>query len=119
MEDLRSNRSLSAALTAVTASVVDVILNLAIWFAIHVVWTEVLRIEAGLLSIELPVLGCRSTGRLPDCRRSRFSPCFGSSSAWRPFWAARRSLGLLSTWQEWLVRSNYSHAAVAAPGRVR
>ncbi len=56
MEGLRSNRSLSAALTAVTASVVGVILNLAIWFAIHVVWTEVRRIEAGPLALELPVL---------------------------------------------------------------
>jgi chromate transporter len=57
MEGLRSNRSLSAALTAVTASVVGVILNLAIWFAIHVVWTEVRRIEAGPLALELPVPG--------------------------------------------------------------
>jgi chromate transporter len=57
MEGLRSNRSLSAALTAVTASVVGVILNLAIWFAIHVVWIEVRRIEAGPLSLELPALG--------------------------------------------------------------
>lgn len=57
MEGLRSNRSLSAALTTVTASVVGVILNLAIWFAIHVVWTEVRRVEAGPLSLELPVLG--------------------------------------------------------------
>ena len=57
MEGLRSNRALSAALTAVTAAVVGVILNLAIWFAIHVVWREVFRIEAGPLSIELPKLG--------------------------------------------------------------
>lgn len=57
MERLRANRGLSAALTAVTASVVGVILNLAIWFAIHVIWREVQRIEAGPLSIELPVLG--------------------------------------------------------------
>jgi chromate transporter len=57
MERLRSNRSLSAALTAVTASVVGVILNLAIWFAIHVVWTEVRQVEVGPLSLELPVLG--------------------------------------------------------------
>jgi len=57
MEGLRSNRSLSAALTAVTASVVGVILNLAIWFAIHVVWTEMRQVEAGPLSLELPVLG--------------------------------------------------------------
>lgn len=57
MERLRGNRGLSAALTAVTASVVGVILNLAIWFAIHVIWREVQRIEAGPLSMELPVPG--------------------------------------------------------------
>jgi len=57
MEGLRTNRALSAALTAVTASVVGVILNLAIWFAIHVIWREVQRIEVGPLSMELPVLG--------------------------------------------------------------
>lgn len=56
MEGLRSNKALSAAVSAVTAAVVGVILNLSIWFAIHVVWREVGRIEAGPLSIELPVL---------------------------------------------------------------
>lgn len=55
MERLRQNRALSAALSAVTAAVVGVILNLAIWFAIHVVWREVARVEAGPLSLELPV----------------------------------------------------------------
>ena len=57
MERLRNNRALSAALTAVTASVVGVIVNLAIWFAIHVIWHEVRRFEAGPLSLELPVPG--------------------------------------------------------------
>lgn len=56
MEGLRSNRALSAALTAVTAAVVGVILNLAIWFAVHVIWREVARIETWPLSLELPVL---------------------------------------------------------------
>jgi len=56
MERLRSNAALSAALTAVTAAVVGVILNLALWFAIHVIWREVVRIDAGPLSMELPVL---------------------------------------------------------------
>ena len=36
---------------------VGVILNLAIWFAIHVVWREVQQIEIGPLSLELPVPG--------------------------------------------------------------
>ncbi|MBC9245310.1 chromate efflux transporter [Paracoccus sp. 11-3] len=56
MERLRENRALSSALTAVTAAVVGVILNLAIWFAIHVIWRQVFRIEAGPFSMELPVL---------------------------------------------------------------
>ena len=56
MEGLRSNKALSAALSAVTAAVVGVILNLSIWFAIHVVWREVAMIEAGPLSLELPVM---------------------------------------------------------------
>ncbi|MDQ1850502.1 chromate efflux transporter [Gemmobacter fulvus] len=56
MEGLRSNKALSAALSAVTAAVVGVILNLSIWFAIHVVWREVAMIDAGPLSLELPVM---------------------------------------------------------------
>jgi chromate transporter len=56
MERLRANIRLAAALAAVTAAVVGVILNLAIWFAVHVVWREVVRLEAGPLALELPVL---------------------------------------------------------------
>lgn len=40
-EALRGNRSISAALTAITAAVVGVIMNLAMWFALHVVFGEV------------------------------------------------------------------------------
>jgi chromate transporter len=57
MERLRANQALSAALTAVTAAVVGVILNLAIWFAVHVIWRQVRLVEFGPLSLELPVLG--------------------------------------------------------------
>ncbi|MBP0485164.1 chromate efflux transporter [Sagittula salina] len=57
MEKLRKNAALASALSAVTAAVVGVILNLAIWFAVHVVWQEVVRVEAGPLSMELPVPG--------------------------------------------------------------
>lgn len=57
MERLRSNRALSAALSAVTAAVVGVILNLAVWFALHVIWREVKPAEAGPFSLDLPVLG--------------------------------------------------------------
>lgn len=40
MERLRTNRRLQGALKAVTAAVVGVIMNIAIWFAIHVIWSE-------------------------------------------------------------------------------
>lgn len=56
MEGLRKNIAISAALTAVTAAVVGVILNLAIWFAVHVIWREVIDWKLGPLSIDLPVM---------------------------------------------------------------
>ncbi len=56
IEKLRGNKALSAALTAITAAVVGVILNLAVWFALHVIFTEVNRFEGGGLSIAAPVL---------------------------------------------------------------
>ncbi|NTF06547.1 chromate efflux transporter [Agrobacterium rubi] len=44
VEKLRNNRALSAALSAITAAVVGVILNLSIWFGLHVLFGEVERI---------------------------------------------------------------------------
>ena len=41
IEQLRGNRWLSAALSAITAAVVGVILNLALWFALHVAFARV------------------------------------------------------------------------------
>ncbi|MBE0487273.1 chromate efflux transporter [Marinobacter sp.] len=41
VEKLRGNQAVSAALSAVTAAVVGVMLNLAIWFAVHVAFAEV------------------------------------------------------------------------------
>lgn len=40
IERLRGNRALSAALTGITAAVVGVILNLSIWFALHVLFAD-------------------------------------------------------------------------------
>jgi chromate transporter len=56
MERLRANAALATALATVTAAVVGVILNLALWFAVHVIWQEVTRVEWGLVSLEVPVL---------------------------------------------------------------
>jgi chromate transporter len=41
IENLRGNRSVSAALSAITAAVVGVMLNLAVWFAVHVAFGKV------------------------------------------------------------------------------
>ena len=41
IEQLRANQRLSGALAAITAAVVGVILNLSVWFALHVLFGEV------------------------------------------------------------------------------
>jgi chromate transporter len=55
-ERLREARALNAALAAIGAAVVGVIANLALWFALRVLFAEVQPVHAGLLSFELPVL---------------------------------------------------------------
>jgi chromate transporter len=55
VERLRENRALSAALSAITAAVVGVVLNLAIWFALHTLFREVREVDSGPLSFDLPV----------------------------------------------------------------
>ncbi len=56
VERLRSHRALNSALTAVTAAVVGVIANLAVWFALHVLFGELGTHSWGPLHLELPVL---------------------------------------------------------------
>ncbi len=56
MERLRGNRALSAALSAITAAVVGVILNLAVWFALHLAFGEVNEVRAYGLKLQVPVL---------------------------------------------------------------
>jgi len=56
IERLRGNRALSAALTAITAAVVGVILNLALWFALHVVFRETAAFEGFGLKLAVPQL---------------------------------------------------------------
>jgi chromate transporter len=49
IEPLRANRHLSGALAAITAAVVGVILNLSVWFALHVLFGNVAEHRAGWL----------------------------------------------------------------------
>jgi chromate transporter len=55
IEKLRGNPALSAALSAITAAAVGVILNLAVWFAVHTVFRETMPIRAFPLSFDAPV----------------------------------------------------------------
>ena len=55
-EKLRDVKSLNAALSAVTAAIVGVVLNLAIWFAIHSLFRETIPIRAFPLSFDAPNL---------------------------------------------------------------
>jgi len=41
IEYLRGNKSLTAALSAITAAVVGVVLNLAVWFGVHTIFSDV------------------------------------------------------------------------------
>jgi chromate transporter len=56
IERLRGNRALSAAMTAITAAVVGVILNLAVWFALHTLFAQVRRVVVGPIATDAPVL---------------------------------------------------------------
>lgn len=56
IERMRSNVALSAAMSAITAAVVGVILNLAIWFAVHTLFGAVRTAGIGPVSLEIPIL---------------------------------------------------------------
>jgi chromate transporter len=56
VEALRGVRALGAALSAVTAAVVGVILNLAVWFSIHVIFRETIAWRGYGLNVSLPML---------------------------------------------------------------
>jgi chromate transporter len=56
IEALIGNKPLNAALSAITAAVVGVILNLAIWFALHTLFGQVVQVHGYGLSVGVPVL---------------------------------------------------------------
>jgi chromate transporter len=72
VERLRANQKLSGALAAITAAVVGVILNLSVWFALHVLFGTVTEMHVGplrwfafdplALDIRAAVLACIAAG---------------------------------------------------------
>ena len=57
VERLQENRALAGALAAITAAVVGVIANLALWFSLRVLFREHVMLRAGPVGVELPLPG--------------------------------------------------------------
>lgn len=56
IERLRGNAAVAGALSAITAAVVGVVLNLAVWFALHTLFRETTPVAAGPFRFDAPVL---------------------------------------------------------------
>ncbi|QRE74579.1 chromate efflux transporter [Methylobacterium aquaticum] len=56
VERLRGHAALAGALSAITAAVVGVILNLAVWFALHTLFRTLRPVTFGPLKLDVPVL---------------------------------------------------------------
>jgi len=54
IEQLRGNAALTGALSAISAAVVGVIVNLAVWFSIHAIFTRTVPMHAFGVSFEAP-----------------------------------------------------------------
>ena len=54
IENLRGHKALSTALSAITAAVVGVILNLAVWFSLHVIFGTVDEVTIGPIRLYIP-----------------------------------------------------------------
>ena len=56
IERLKSAPRLKSALSAITAAVVGVVLNLSVWFALHVIFGNVGNVDIGHLHVPVPVI---------------------------------------------------------------
>jgi len=56
IETLRGNKALAGALSAITAAVVGIILNLSIWFALHTMFRQTVEVKSFGLAFDAPVL---------------------------------------------------------------
>jgi chromate transporter len=64
VEKLRENKLLNGALAGITAAVVGVILNLAIWFALHAIFRATYPFRAHGLAFDMPVVASVDLGAL-------------------------------------------------------
>ncbi len=56
IETMRGNKSLAGALTAITAAVVGVILNLSVWFALHTLFRQTFPVRSFGFAFDAPVV---------------------------------------------------------------
>jgi len=84
MERLRGRRGLADALAAITAAVVGVILQLAVWFALHTLFGSVRELRAGGVRLFVPDLHTLDP----------FALAIAASACWLLF---RTRLGMLGT----------------------
>jgi chromate transporter len=56
IEVIRGNKGLASALSAITAAVVGVVLNLAVWFAIHTIFRKTIPVHGFLMDFDAPEL---------------------------------------------------------------
>ncbi|MCA6109442.1 chromate efflux transporter [Bradyrhizobium cenepequi] len=56
IETMRGNKALVGALSAITAAVVGVILNLSIWFALHTIFRQTVPVQGFGLFFDAPIL---------------------------------------------------------------
>ncbi|GAB3851762.1 chromate efflux transporter [Nocardioides maradonensis] len=100
VERLRANRHLTAALTAITAAVVGVIANLAVFFALHTLFTRTRTVTGGPVHLELPILSAAS-GEAFAITAACLVAMFGLP--WGPLRVLGLGAGLGVAW--WLVGS--------------
>lgn len=89
VERLRGNHALSAALTGITAAVVGVIANLAIFFAIHTLFREVSTVTWGPVQLQVPDAGSLKPLSLAVTG-------FAALLLFRAKWSVLRTLGACS-----------------------
>lgn len=88
VEQLRGNKSVSAGLSAITAAIVGVVLNLAVWFSLHVVFGQVDEVQADGLKLQMPVLSTIDFASLVAMLRFHVGtiPVIGVSAALGAAW---------------------------------
>jgi chromate transporter len=92
VEALRARRGLAAALAGVTAAVVGVVLNLAVWFALHTWFGTVAETTAGPLRLLVPAWGTLDPAALA-LTAVAFALLFGTKAGMLRTLAACAALG--------------------------